>query len=278
MINIVTDSSCDLPEEYIKKNNIRVVPLYIRFDDEEYLDGVDITPREFYDKMYKFPRLPKTAQPSPAAFLRAFKESAKEGAKTLCITMTSKLSGTFQSANIAKKMSGLGDDVVVFDSLSATGGLNLQIMKAVDMIKQSFSMDEIIKQLEKFRDEELTMVALLDTLENVVKGGRLSKFTGAVAKLLNIKAILDVVDGTVVLAEKLRGKKQMLERALERIGEKVSDFSKRICYITHVDNLEDAKYLKQEIINRFKPLDVIISYMSPTISTYAGKGGIVIFL
>lgn len=278
MINIVTDSSCDLSKEYIKKNNIRVVPLYIRFDDEEYLDGVDITPQEFYDKMYNFPRLPKTAQPSPATFLKAFKESAQEGAKTLCITLTSKLSGTFQSANIAKNMSGLGDDVVVFDSLSATGGLNLQIMKAVDMIKQGLGMDEIIKKLEKFRDEELAMVALLNTLENVVKGGRLSKFTGAIAKLFDIKAILDVVDGTVVLAEKLRGKKQLFEKALERIGEKVSDFSKRVFYITHVDNIEGAEYLKQEILKRFNPLDVVINYMGPTISTYAGKGGIVIFM
>lgn len=278
MINIVTDSSCDLSEEYIKKHNIRVVPLYVRFGDEEYLDGVDITPQEFYEKMYKFPKLPKTAQPSPAAFLKAFKESAEEGAKTLCITLTSRLSGTFQSANIAKNMSGLGDDVAVFDSLSATGGINLQIMQAVEMIKEGLNLDEIVEKLKKYRDEEMTMVALLNTLENVVKGGRLSKFQGAIGNFLNIKVILDIVDGTVVVAEKLRGKKQLFERSLEKIAERVSDFSKRVFFINHVDNWEDAEFLKQEIIDRFNPKDVILGYMGPTISTYAGKGGIVISL
>lgn len=278
MINIVTDSSCDLSDEYIKKHNIRVVPLYVRFSDEEYLDGVDITPQEFYEKMYKFPKLPKTAQPSPAAFLKAFKESAEEGAKTLCITLTSRLSGTFQSANIAKNMSGLGDNVAIFDSLSATGGLNLQIMQAVEMIKNGLNLDEIVEKLKKYRDDDMTMVALLNTLENVVKGGRLSKFQGAIGNFLNIKVILDIVDGTVVVAEKLRGKKQLFERSLEKIAERVSDFSKRVFFINHVDNWEDAEFLKQEIIDRFNPKDVILGYMGPTISTYAGKGGIVISL
>lgn len=278
MINIVTDSSCDLSDEYIKKHNIRVVPLYVRFGDEEYLDGVDITPQEFYEKMYKFPKLPKTAQPSPAAFLKAFKESAEEGAKTLCITLTSRLSGTFQSANIAKNMSGLGDNVAIFDSLSATGGLNLQIMQAVEMIKNGLNLDEIVEKLKKYRDDDMTMVALLNTLENVVKGGRLSKFQGAIGNFLNIKVILDIVDGTVVVAEKLRGKKQLFERSLEKIAERVSDFSKRVFFINHVDNWEDAEFLKQEIIDRFNPKDVILGYMGPTISTYAGKGGIVISL
>lgn len=278
MINIVTDSSCDLSEEYIQKHNIRVVPLYVRIDDEEYLDGVDITPREFYDKMYKSPKLPKTSQPSPVNFLKAFKESAEEGAKTLCITLTSRMSGTFQSANIAKNMSGLGDDVAVFDSLSATGGINLQIMQAVEMIKDGLNLNEIVEKLKKYRDEDMTMFALLNTLENVVKGGRLSKFQGAIGNFFNIKVILDIVDGTVVVADKLRGKKQLFERSFEKISERVSDFSKRVFFINHVDNWEDAELLKQEIIKRFNPKDVILGYMGPTISTYAGKGGIVISL
>ena len=117
---------------------------------------------------------------------------------------------------------------------------------------------------------------LLDTLENIVKGGRLNKFSGSLAKLLNIKVILEGKKGKVEILERIRGKKKTLNRMLNLIQERKKDFSNITFGITHVDNLEDVEYIKNEILRRFQPKDIIINDMGATMGTYAGKGGMII--
>lgn len=130
MLQVVTDSSCDLPEELIKENNIRVVPLTIHIEDQLYREGVDISTEEFYDKMAKSPSLPKTSQPQPAAFAGVFRELADFG-EVLCLTISSKLSGTFQSACLGRELSGV--DAFVFDTLAGSLGHGLQVLKACQL-------------------------------------------------------------------------------------------------------------------------------------------------
>lgn len=276
MISIVSDSSCDLPREIINRYRIRIVPLKILIEKKEYLEGVDITPEEFAHKMLKTKTLPKTSQPSPAVFSQAFKELSAENEdnQILCLTISSKLSGTYQSAVLGKEMSGLSR-VTVFDTLAGSLGHGLQIMKAAEMSLQGFSLEKIIEELKSYR-KRMNILILLDTLENIVKGGRLSKFKGSLAEILNIKVLLEGVEGEVRLLSKVRGRKKFLCHALELIGTKLGAGQNLMFGITHLNNQKDTEYLSQEIKERYQPKGIIINHMGATMGTYAGNGGLII--
>ncbi|MGB3979216.1 MAG: DegV family protein [Tepidanaerobacteraceae bacterium] len=275
MIHIVTDSSCDLPDEYLKEHDISFVPLTVRFeDDKEYRERIDIGPEEFYNKMTASRTLPKTAQPSPADFLKVFEEVAAPGDEILCITISSKLSGTYQSATLAKKMTSI--PVTVFDSLAASPGHALQIMRAVELRKLGYGIDKIVAELTYYRDNEMKIFIYFKTLENIVKGGRITKFQGTLAKVMNIKFICEGIRGEVVPLEKVRGDKRALERLISIIGQQRDDFSDTILCMTHTGNLEDAEYIKAELIKRYNPKEILIYPTGSTVATYAGPGGIVI--
>lgn len=272
MLQIITDSSADLPEQLIKKYDIHVVPLTVRIDGREYAEGVDISPRDFWEKMQASSELPKTSQPSPAVFKAKFEELAQKG-EVLCMTISSRLSGTYQSACTAADLSGAA--VKVFDTLAGSLGHGLQVIKAAELAISGFSVDQIIEQLKAYRSK-MNILILLDTLENIVKGGRLSRFQGSLAKILDIKVLLEGIEGAVEINEKVRGKRKFLNRVLEVIGQRQEDFSDTVFGITHIDNLEDAEYLKGEITAKYNPKDVLINEMGPTMGTYAGRGGMIV--
>ena len=273
MISLVTDSSCDLPKEYIEKYSINVVPLTVSIDGKDYIEGIDIQSKEFAPMMLSAKDLPKTSMPSPGRFAETFKSLGNMGS-ILCLTISSGLSGTYQSACLGRDLSGV--DVKVIDTISGSIGHGLMLLKAAEHIQEGLKLDEIIKKIEEYKRIPNILV-LLDTLENIVKGGRLSKFHGSVAKALDIKVILgNDGHGEVVMLEKIRGKKKFLKRAVEKVGEMKKDFSDTTFGITHIENIEDAEYLKSELIKKYNPKDVIINYMGSTMGTYAGKGGIIL--
>ncbi|HHY40943.1 MAG TPA: DegV family protein [Syntrophaceticus sp.] len=277
MIKIITDSAADLPAEIVEKYDITVVPLTVHIDGKEYADGVDISTEEFYEKMARAKELPKTSQPSVASFIKVFKELESKG-ELLCINLSSKLSGTYQAACLAKKISGV--NVAVFDSWAATLGQGLQVIKAALLAEKGMSRDHIIQTLTEYK-KELTHYVLLDTLENVVKGGRLSKFQGSLAKLLNIKVLLTGVEGALVILDKIHGRKKALQRIMVRATEKLrgaKDIPTRLFSISHFNNRKDAEMLKSQFIKNFNIKDeqFIINEMGATIATYAGEGGMVI--
>jgi DegV family protein with EDD domain len=272
MIQLVTDSSADLPKELLEEYNIHVVPLTITIDGKDYLEGIDLTPEEFHAKLNNARELPKTSQPSPGAFADLFKTLGNKG-PILCLTISSGLSGTYQSACIAREISG--EDVTVFDTLAGSLAHGLQLIAARKLADEGLSIDKIVEFLIEY-SKHSNILVLLDTLENIVKGGRLSKLQGSIAKVLDIKVILHNVEGKVEILEKVRGKKRFLKRAIEIIGERKSDFSDTVFGITHIDNLQDAEFLRDEIIKKYKPKDVIINYMGATMGTYAGKGGMIV--
>ncbi len=272
MIQLVTDSSADLPKELLDKYNISVVPLTINIDGKEYLEGVDLMPQEFYEKMCNGKELPKTSQPSPVAFADFFKTLSGKG-PILCLTISSGLSGTYQSACVGRDMSG--QDVTVFDTLAGSLGHGLQLIEARKLAIQGLPIDKIVEFLDELRKRSNILI-LLDTLENIVKGGRLSKFQGSIAKILDIKVLLEGIERKVEIIEKIRGKRRFLMRTIDIIGERKRDFSDTVFGITHINNLKDAEILRDEIIKRYKPKDIIINYMGATMGTYAGKGGTIV--
>jgi DegV family protein with EDD domain len=273
MLQLVTDSSCDLPEELIKRYNIHIVPLVVNIDGEISRERVDITPKEFYKKMALSKNLPRTSQPTPASFLDVFTKLAPAG-PVLCITISSGLSGTYQSACLGKETSGA--DITVFDSLGGSLGHGLQVLRAAELAESGRSLEEIIKELEKYRSE-MNILVLLNTLDNIVKGGRLSKFQGNLGKLLDIKVLLHSdKEGKVVVQARARGKKKFLNMVLQEIIRLRPDMTSMDAGITHFNNPEDAEFIKKEIIEKCHARNVIINDMGITMATYAGEGGMIV--
>lgn len=273
MIHLVTDSCADIPGYLLQKYNITVVPLSIRVNGKEYVEGVDITPTEFYREMEIASELPKTSQPTPDQYAKTFQKLAETG-DVLCLTVSSKLSGYYNSANLGGGIAGKSN-IAVFDTLSCSLGQGLQVLKAAELIRSGHSLPTILDELAKIRSET-NFVALLYTLENLVKGGRLNYFQGSLGKLLNIKIILHINQGSLEVLDKVRSRNKSIERFLEFIGAKCDDFSTRTVGITHLDNPTDAEFIAATIKERHRPREVIISEMGATIATYSGKGAIIV--
>jgi DegV family protein with EDD domain len=273
MLHLVSDSSCDMPEELIKRYNIQIVPLIVNIEGEFFKERVDITPKEFYSKMEMSRSFPKTSQPTPAAFAEVFTRLAQSG-PVLCITISSGLSGTYQSACLGKELSGA--DITVFDSLGGSSGHGLQVIKAAELAESGHSLKEIVVELEKYRSE-MNILILLNTLDNIVKGGRLSRLNGNLGKLLDVRILLhNNKEGKVVLQAKARGKKKFMNLVLNEIMKLRPDMSTVDVGITNVNNLEDAEYIKKELIEKCQARSVFINDMGITMATYAGKNGMIV--
>jgi len=277
-IKILTDTSCDLPDEILEQYQIDMIPLRVTFaDGETYLDRWELSPELFVKKMAASKTLPKTAAPDPSTFIEHFEKGLREAGEVLFISLSSGLSSTYQIAQLARQMLG-NTKVRVFDTLSASLGTGIIAVRAAQMAAAGLSMDDIIKRLENILNLKLTIFTL-NTLENVVKGGRLKKIEGLAGDLLHIKPIFlgNNANGKPELYEKVRGRSRAIKRMVEMLGERItSDWENRIVGITHVHCLSDASQLAQQIAERYNPGTIWISDMSATIGTYAGEGGLMV--
>ena len=272
-IRVITDSSCDLPKEMITQYNIGVAPLHIYIDGEDYTDGADITHEEFYEKSGKAQNLPKTSQPAPGDVLDLIHESLKEYTHVLSVNLSSALSGTYQTVNMLKE--SVGEALTIFDTKNGSLGVGLQVLKACELVKEGLSSTEIVKRLAEYRDSLDTLV-YLETLENAVKGGRVSKLSYIAASMLNVKAIvyIDKEEGTVKVREKIRGEKKALRYIIDAIKNKDIDFSDRVIGITHAGCLDRANEFIEMLKTEVNPKEILLHSMGPVIGTYAAQGAI----
>lgn len=212
-VRIITDSTVDLPES--KRQAVTVVPLPIRFGDDEFLDGVTLTKRQFYEKLVESDALPTTSQASPASFQKVFEEVTRAGDTAVVITLSSKLSGTYQSACLAAEDY---PGIFVVDSQSATTGSGVLAELALRLADEGRTAADIAATLTEKR-EDICLIAMLDTLEYLKKGGRISKTVAFAGGLLNIKPVVSVTDGMVVLEGKARGSRQGNNLLVQKIRE-----------------------------------------------------------
>ena len=203
-IRIVTDSTSDFGPWEAVGLGLGIVPLKTRFGDEEYIDGVTITPREFYEKLVEGDVLPTTSQPSPAEFEVKFAEAVDAGDEVVAITISSDLSGTYQSAVIAAER--FEGRVQVVDSRSASIGAQILVRLAMRLLAGGISAAELAERLRCER-ERICVIALLDTLEYLKRGGRISSAVAFAGGILSIKPVVTIRDGTVQLVGKARGSK-----------------------------------------------------------------------
>ena len=212
-VRIIVDSSTDVSEEYREK--IQFVPLTVRFGDKEYLDGVELSKHQFYEMLVESDVLPTTSQATPAAFADCFEAIASAGDSAVVITLSSKLSGTYQSAVLAAEDY---PNIYVVDSQSVAIGTGVLAQYAVELAQQGMGAEEIAQVLTQQR-EKVCVVALLDTLEYLKKGGRISKTVAFAGGVLNIKPVVTVQDGAVALIGKARGSRNGNNLLVEKIRE-----------------------------------------------------------
>ncbi len=211
-IKIITDSTLDIPAHIIEEKNIEVLPLLINFNEESYLDGVEINTHEMLEKIEKENVFPTTAQITPSRFEEAFKKYLDEGYKIITILLSSEMSGTYQSACIAKNMLET-EDVVVIDSRNVTSGLGLLVLKACSLRDSGLNLEEIEAELLN-TIPKIKCALNFESLENLVKGGRLSKTAGTIGSVLGLRLILEIKEGKMAVKEKVRGNKKALKKLI----------------------------------------------------------------
>lgn len=271
---IVADSCCDLTEELKEKMDISLVPLTINVDDQIFIDDHTIDIKELLLAMKNSKTAMKTSSPSPADFIKEY----EKGDNVFVVTLSSKLSGTYNSAILAKNIV-LEDNnkfIHVFDSLSASVAETLISMKISEFIEEGYENLEIVKKVDQFISGMNTFF-ILESLDNLIKGGRITKVAGGLASILSIKPIMGVDGkGNIRLVEKVRGSKKAFKRLVDIIGEESTDFEDRILAISHSNAIEKAEALKEEIQRKYNFKDIIIVEMGGLSTSYSDDGGIII--
>lgn len=268
---IIVDSTADLFTEL--KSRVDVVPLTVHFGEEEYLDGVTIDHKTFYEKLIESDVLPTTSQTTPDSFIKEFQKIKENGDSAVVITISSKLSGTYQSAVIAAEDF---DNIYIVDSGSAAIGSGILAERALKLADDGMNAREIAEQLNEEK-EKIVIIALFDTLEYLKKGGRISKTAAFAGSVLNIKPVLSVIDGEITVLGKARGSKMgnnLLVEEIEKVGG--VDFEKPVLLgFTGLSDalllkyIEDSKYLWEQGLK-----DIRYTAIGSVIGTHAGPGAI----
>lgn len=219
-IRILTDSTSDILPQEAQERNLMVVPLRVNFADQGYQDGVDITHQEFYEKLSKVEQLPTTSQPTPDDFLACFEQVKEQGDTLICILLSGGLSGTAQSAQIAKELCDY-ENIYVVDSRQATAGIRALVDLACLLVKEGKSAEEIVAELEQARDR-VRVYIMVDTLEYLHKGGRLSGAVNVVGTMLKVKPLLTLKDGVLGMVGKGMGTKDAQKGVLKLVGEQLN--------------------------------------------------------
>lgn len=261
----------DLSNEDIQKYNLEVVPLTISIDGETYIDRVDITPTEFIQKMKQSVELPKSSQPSSGTFLEVYDRLAEEGYEVISIHMTGGMSGTVQSAASAAQMSKAKVEVV--DSRFISKGLSFQVIEAAEMAQQGKTVPEILARINVVR-EQTRLFVVIDTLENMVKGGRIGKGRAMVGSLLNIKPIASLEGGVYTPVAKVRSHSQVVKYLAKHFADEVKDKTIKGVGLVHAEGFALATKLKEAIIDLTGYSNFEIVDTTPVISTHTGIGTI----
>lgn len=273
-VQIIVDSAVDVMPEI--KERLKVVPVMIHFGDEEYMDGVTITHKEFYEKLIESDVLPKTSQPNPAAFEKVYKEVVDAGDTAVVLTIASKLSGTYQSATIA------ADDyegkIYIVDTKTAAIGSGILAELALELVDCGMDAKSVATKLEEERDK-ICVVAMVDTLEYLHKGGRLSKTSAIVGGLLSIKPVLTIRDGEIIVLGKARGSKQgnnLLVTEIEKAGG--VDFKKPhlLGYTGLTDVLLQKYIVDSERLWKDGIEELRYTTIGSAIGTHAGPGAVAV--
>ena len=273
-IALVTDSTCDIPAQWRSQYDISVVPLTIIFGDQQYLDGVDMTAEEFYERLLTDPVHPTSSQPTPVDFLRAYNEAAAKGAEEiLAITISSAMSGTIQSAQEAAREARV--PVRVLDGKTNSMGLGWQVIAAARAQENGGGLEEMVAAAEKVRDNMVYYIAL-DTIEYLAKGGRISEAAKFLDSLLRIKPMIYVrtETGTVAAGIPARSRKGSIEGIYKEFFRHTDTSRPLHITVLHNNALEEAEELADKVKGEYSPKELFISIVSPVLGVHTGPRAI----
>ena len=269
MIKLLVDSASDFTKAELNNRNIEFIPLGITLDNENYLDGINLTKDDFYDKIQKSTEFPKTSMPSPAAFLEYFEMAKENGDEIVCILLSSALSGTYQSAVTAKGMVDY-DKIYIVDSLCVATGIKIIVNYADKLRNDGLSGEEIAQKVESLKSK-VRVYAGLDTLEYLYRGGRLSRTSAAIGTVANLKPIVTLdAAGTVSVVKKSLGRTRAMRDLFEIIkkAEIDTDFPIYSLYTCGTDNCEELEKSLRNIGIEYTER----SQIGPTIGAHVGPG------
>ncbi|MBU3090811.1 DegV family protein [Clostridium sp. CM028] len=271
-IKIITDSTCDLNKDIIDKYNIEVLPLLVNIENKTYRDGEDISLQEYLYKMNNSEQFPVTTQVNPHRFYECYKKYLDEGYKIVSIHLSSKMSGTYQSSCMAKSMLS-SEDIITIDSYNVTSGLGILVLKACKLKEEGCNIFEIEEKVKQTIPHVKSALAF-DSLNNLVKGGRLSKTAGAIGGLLGIKLILTVKDGEMAVIDKVRGSKKAIKTILKNL-EQTGTRSGETSILLQASDRDILGSLRSHMSER--EMDFIECSVGCVVGTHAGEGACGIF-
>ena len=271
-IKIVTDSCFDLPDYLIEKYDIEFLPLLINFEDKSYLDRVEITFEQMQEKIKEGGSLPTTAQVTPIRFEEYFRKNLEEGYTVLAILMSSNMSGTYNSACIAKEMIE-SDDIIIVDTQVVTSAQGYLVLKACELREEGLSAEEIKERLEIIKPK-IKASLCFESLENLVRGGRISKTVGTIGTVLGLKIIVGFKDGAMTVIDKIRGNKKVLKKIISDYETSNPNKNEPVILIESVN-----PELKEEIRNYFdeKNIRYIETQVGCTVGIHSGERAAGIF-
>lgn len=276
-IQFMIDGGADVPERIKQSMDLIIVPLYLHFEDEQYISDVNMDLKQFYEKIKTEKALPRTSAPSPSDFYEAFKQ-VDDDKQIIMLSISKGLSSTYENALTGKNMLLEKEPdrrVEVINTKTASSGIGLLLHEANAKIAENMPFEDIVEHLEA-RTKETATLFVLKSLDNLILGGRLDKVRGSIAKTLNIKLLMyGNENGEIEVSEKVRGNKKSIRRFIEQIGEQAKNIEGNVLAITHCNAEERAKSVIQSIKQTYSFKDIFLTETGPLISTYSGEGALV---
>ncbi|HTL04579.1 MAG TPA: DegV family protein [Gemmatimonadales bacterium] len=271
-VAVVTDTSADLPDAVLDRHHIALVPLQILFGEAVYQDRVGIRPEEFYRRLAATKELPTTSQPTPAAFVRVFRSALEEADEVVAVLLGSALSGTFQAAQAAIKAAGLSR-VRLVDSRAASFSLGLLALRAAELAESGWSAEAIAIELERVRDHS-GLLLTVDTYDNLIRSGRVSRGKAWLAGMLDVKPILGLdAAGRVVPVDRVRGSEAVVSRMLALVKRRLTPRPKAVRFgVTHVEAPEVAERVRTALLAAYQPRDCFVALATGVLGAHLGRG------
>ncbi len=270
-VKIVTDSTVDVPKEELDALGVEVVPLTITIDGKSYVDGVDVSAKEYITLLKEAKDIPRTSQPAAGVFAEIYDRLGADGSEIISIHISNGMSGTFNSAQSGAEISK--SKVTVVDSKFISFALGFQVVEAAKMAKEGKTVEEIISRIKQAR-ENSSLYLMVDTLEYLLKGGRIGRGKALVGSLLKIKPIASLADGVYTPVSKVRTYPQLIKYFIKQLQAETANKTIKSVGIAHADTLELATKIKEAIIAETQFNDIKIVDTTPIISTHTGPGAI----
>jgi DegV family protein with EDD domain len=271
-VAVIADSSADLPDSILDRHHIALVPLQVLFGDRTFKDRVELKPEEFYRRLRESKALPTTSQPAPADFVQAFTDARTGADEVVAVLLSGGLSGTFQSAQAARKATGVGG-IHLVDSRSASLGLGLLALRGAELAESGWTGAEIVQELERVRGQSGCFITV-DRFDNLIRSGRVTKGRAWLAGMLDVKPVLGLdAEGKVIPVDRVRGRDNVVPRVLGLLDKRLTPRPRAVRFgVVHAMAPDVAERVRTALVAAYRPKDCIVALATGVLGTHVGEG------